>query len=46
MGADLYIGPLFQRQREEWESEFEKAAHLRDTLPEGDLPPINSTNHN
>jgi len=33
MGADLFIGPLFQRQRQEWEGKFEKAARLRDRLP-------------
>src|SRR2546430_1898441 len=33
MGADLYIGPLYQRQRQEWEGEFEKASRVRDRLP-------------
>jgi hypothetical protein len=35
MGADLYINPIFQRQREEWEPEFHKANKLRDSLPRG-----------
>lgn len=41
MGADLYIDPLFQPQRQKWESKFEKAVDRRDGLklgtPERDL---------
>jgi hypothetical protein len=35
MGADLYINPIFQRQRQEWEPEFHKANDLRGSLPRG-----------
>src|ERR1700716_2607516 len=32
MGADLYIPPLFQQQRQQWEPLFEEAARKRDRL--------------
>jgi hypothetical protein len=35
MGADLYITPLYQEQRQKWEPEFEKAVLLRDSCTEG-----------
>jgi hypothetical protein len=32
MGADLYISPLFEKQRTRWEPQFEKAIRRRDSL--------------
>ncbi len=41
MGADLYITPLYEPQRKEWEPKFQEAAQKRDRLkmgsPERDL---------
>ena len=35
MGADLYITPLYERQRQQWEPQFEEAARRRDRLKVG-----------
>ncbi len=35
MGADLYITTLFQRRRQQWEPELERAMRLRDSCSEG-----------
>src|SRR5260370_4290918 len=35
MGADLYTTPLYEKQRQQWEPEFEKAASLRDSVTQG-----------
>jgi hypothetical protein len=35
MGADLYIWPLHQRQRQQWEPPFEEAVRQRDSLAVG-----------
>jgi hypothetical protein len=35
MGADLYITPLYQPQREQWEPEFDEAVRRRDSLKAG-----------
>jgi hypothetical protein len=35
MGADLYIPPLFQQQRKQWEPPFEEAVRKRDRLKSG-----------
>lgn len=32
MGADLYITPLYEKQRARWEPQFEEAARHRDSL--------------
>jgi hypothetical protein len=35
MGANLYINPLHEKQRQQWEPKFEKAARERDRLKLG-----------
>src|SRR5258708_17722545 len=35
MGADLYITPLHQQQRQQWEPQFEEAVRRRDSLKAG-----------
>jgi hypothetical protein len=35
MGADLYITALNEKQRQQWEKRFERAARQRDRLPDG-----------
>jgi chaperonin cofactor prefoldin len=35
MGADLYITSLYERQRQQWEPQFEEAAKRRDSLERG-----------
>ncbi len=35
MGADLYITPLYEEQRERWQKRFEKAVELRNQLNRG-----------
>jgi chaperonin cofactor prefoldin len=35
MGADLYIMPLHQQQRQQWEPQFEAAVRRRDSLKRG-----------
>jgi len=35
MGADLYITPVYQPQRQEWQPRFEEAVRRRDTLAVG-----------
>ncbi|SRR5260221_12896908 len=35
MGADLYITPLHQQQRQQWEPQFDEAVRRRDSLKAG-----------
>jgi hypothetical protein len=35
MGADLYIAPVYERQRQQWEPLFEKAVRRRDSANVG-----------
>src|SRR5438552_7443672 len=35
MGADLYITPLYEQQRQEWQPQFDEAARRRDGLKAG-----------
>lgn len=35
MGADLYITPLHEKQRQQWEPQFEEAVRQRDSLKLG-----------